>query len=240
MFKQLALSFLFFGLSSTDQDGLKEIRETINTWNWDVQCWGEQNVLNQRLSERRSCEYCMQLPTEPLVTGSFLRNNIGPYSYPLQPAALPTNFIQSPYLTNILSPSLIRGKRHAYTVNNKIHEFLEDVEDFTHQWDSKLSNLTCVLKTMGYINEDLTLNRAAFEIEFFKKIDISATDNLADPIWRQKTTGMLTDCIDTSNSIPQSKIDNNPISRRYGPLSRCMLFMKCAKVGEYNRSYVFF
>ena len=83
---------------------------------------------------------------------------------------------------------------------------------------------------MGYINEDYTLNRPAFEIEFFTKIDISATDNLADPIWRQNTTGMFRDCIDTSNSVPQSQIDNNPVSRRYGPLARCMIFVKCAKV----------
>ena len=165
-------------------------------------CWREDLV-----SIACSCQLNLQSPEHFLVTTLD------------QPAALPTNFKKSPYLTNILSPSLIRGKRQAYTVNNKIHEFLEDVEDFTHQWDSKLSNLTCVLKTMGYINEDLTLNRAAFETEFFKKIDVSATDNLADPIWRQKTTGMLTDCIDTSNSIPQSQIDNNPLSRRYGPLA---------------------
>ena len=194
-----------------------KIKDTINTYNWDVKCWGEQNVLQQRLVEKTACEYCMQLPTEPLVTGQFLQNNLGPYSFPLQPASLPTNFLNTPtvsipYLNNIASPYLNRGKRHADI--NKVHEFLEDVEDFTHTWDSKLSNLTCTLKSMGLLNADFTMNRA-LATEFFNTLDLTGTQNLADPVWRQKTSGMSSDCFDLSAYVPKSHIDNNPVSRRY-------------------------
>eukprot|EP00092_Neocalanus_flemingeri_P033293 GFUD01036206.1.p1 GENE.GFUD01036206.1~~GFUD01036206.1.p1 ORF type:complete len:188 (+),score=40.73 GFUD01036206.1:19-582(+) len=187
MLKQVVLSFLFLGLSSGQEKSLMEIRDTINTWNWDVKCWGEQNVLNQRLWEKRSCEHCMQLPTEPLVTGQFVQSNLRSYSFPLQPASLPTNFLQTPantiaYVNPYLNNLVYRGKRQAYASNNNIQEFLENVEDFTHLWDSKLSNLTCVLKTMGIISADFTLNRALFETEYFKTLDLSATENLADPV----------------------------------------------------------
>ena len=135
--QQVAITALFFCNVFADQDGLEEVKDFINTYNWDVQCWGEQNVLNQRLLERRSCEYCMQLPTVPLLTSLFQQNNLVPYLNTFQPSALPTNFVQSPYLTNMLSPTLLRGKRQAYAATNKVVEFLEEVDDFTDLWDSK-------------------------------------------------------------------------------------------------------
>merc|ERR1711892_334104 len=58
---------------------------------------------------------------------------------------------------------------------------------------------------------------------------LSATDNLADPVWRQKMSGMWTDCIDAAEPLPQSLLDNNPISRMMGPLARFNCFMKCKK-----------
>ena len=233
MFIKQVFALLFIGYSFGEEEALEDVRDYINTWNWDVECWGEQNVLKQRLHERKSSEYCLQLPTVPITTNQFTKGGLFPYlRHPasLQPISVPTNYVQSPYISRVLSPSLIRGKRQAYTSSNDIREFLEEVEEFAEEWDTKLSNLTCVLKTMGYMNEDFTLKRASFQSEFFSKIDITATDNLADPVWRQKTTGMLGDCLDTAGSVPPTQIDNNPVSRKYGPLARVAIFVKCAKV----------
>ena len=60
--------------------------------------------------------------------------------------------------------------------------------------------------------------------------DISATDNLADPVWRARMTTMFNDCIDIAETIPQALLDNNTLSRIMGPLARFMKFNMCKKV----------
>ena len=107
---------------------------------------------------------------------------------------------------------------------------MENAENFKEESESKISNLTCVLKTMGTIDSNLKINRAMFATEIWKMQDNYATESIGDPVWRQKMSEMWTDCIDMAESVPQSIIDNNPAMRMMGPLARFMKFARCKKV----------
>ena len=123
------------------------------------------------------------------------------------------------------------GKRAAANdMSEHMEQFMENAENFKEECESKISNLTCVLQSTGVIDSNFKINRAMFETEIWKMQDLSATDNLADPVWRSKMSEMWTDCIDMAESIPQALIDNNPIMRMMGPLARFMKFMMCKKV----------
>merc|ERR1712106_975466 len=78
---------------------------------------------------------------------------------------------------------------------------MENAADFKVGVESKMSNLSCVLQSMGAIDADFKINREILTTDIWKMQDLYATDNLADPVWRAKMTTMFTDCIDLAESI---------------------------------------
>ena len=239
MFKAALLASVFLGLSNGKPETLKKIKNHINKWNWDVQCWGENNVVKHRMMLKNVCEQCMQMPTNEMPKSAPLKKML--HATPMQAAHIPSNFLNVPASTYSLgypyanayhlnSPYIAHHGKRSAGMSNNLEEFLENAEVFKEGCESKISNLTCILKTMGAIDSDFKINRAMFETEIWKMKDLSATDNVADPVWRQKMSGMWTDCIDAAESLPQSLLDNNPISRMMGPLARFNCFMKCKKV----------
>ena len=80
----------------------KKIKKTLNNWNWDVECWGEENVLQQRQFESSAGEMCNQKQMEnpPLTIRTFppviaLRNfapTAGADSYRWRDLGLPYNY----------------------------------------------------------------------------------------------------------------------------------------------------
>ena len=81
----------------------KKIRQTLNNWNWDVKCWGEENVLQQRKFEFSTGEMCneRQMENPPLISKispSVVapRNfapTVGAYSYRWRNLGLPYNYL---------------------------------------------------------------------------------------------------------------------------------------------------
>ena len=60
----LAIAFLFYliPLGMSAGNTLKEIERYINKWNWDVECWGENNVIKQRMMVKRVSKECVEIP----------------------------------------------------------------------------------------------------------------------------------------------------------------------------------
>eukprot|EP00090_Calanus_glacialis_P013944 TRINITY_DN22580_c0_g1_i1.p1 TRINITY_DN22580_c0_g1~~TRINITY_DN22580_c0_g1_i1.p1 ORF type:complete len:164 (-),score=46.92 TRINITY_DN22580_c0_g1_i1:101-538(-) len=85
---------------------------------------------------------------------------------------------------------------------------------------------------MGAINSNNKINREMFATGIWKDKDNYATENIADPVWRQKMSKMWTDCVDMAESIPQAVIENNYLLRMMEPLARFMKFAKCKKNAE--------
>ena len=81
----------------------KKIRQTLNNWNWDVKCWGEENALQQRKFESSAGEMCNQKKMEnpPLsskISPSVVapRNfapSVGADSYRWRNLGLPYNYL---------------------------------------------------------------------------------------------------------------------------------------------------
>merc|ERR1712013_890026 len=87
-----------------------------------------------------------------------------------------------------------------------------------------------LMAASGAFDADFKINRNMFTNDIWTMQDLSATDNLADPVWRAKMTTMFNDCIDMAESIPQALLDNNPLTRMMGPLARFMKFNMCKKM----------
>ena len=249
MLKSALLATLCLGLSTGSMETMMKIKNHINTWNWDVQCWGEINVAMFRMMEKIVCEQCMQMPTDAPVS-QYVPKMAALHSSPIQNSIVPANFQQLPAATYNLgypyanawghqSPyAHHHGKRGANDAFFDAEEFMQNAMKLKEDSASKMSNLTCILKSMGVIDSDYKINRAMFETEIWGMKDLSATSNLADPVWRQKMSGMWTDCIDMAESLPQTMLDNNPIYRMMGPLARFCKFNKCKKVR--NLSMLFY
>jgi len=117
-----------------------------------------------------------------------------------------------------------RGKREV-----DAEEFKQQAAQFKEDWECKISNLTCVLKTMGVIDDEYKMNLEFIQENFWAMKDLSATDNLADPVWREKASGLWTDCCHAAEALPQETLDNCPMTRMFGPLGRFIKFLQCKK-----------
>ena len=48
---------------------MKKIEDHLKTWNCDVACWGERNVVKHKQMETEMMEKCMLQPVNPLMVG---------------------------------------------------------------------------------------------------------------------------------------------------------------------------
>ena len=63
-------------------DNKKKIQQTLNNWNWDVKCWGEENVLQQRKFESSAGEICNQIQMEnPPLTSIMSTSVVAPRNF---------------------------------------------------------------------------------------------------------------------------------------------------------------
>ena len=76
------------------------------------------------------------------------------------------------------------------------------------------------------------MNLEFIQENFWAMKDLSATDNLADPVWREKASGLWTDCCHAAEALPQETLDNCPVTRMFGPLGRFIKFLQCKKVSS--------
>ena len=96
MIKSALLVSVLIGLSYGGPETLKKIKDHIDTWNWDVQCWGENNVVQHKMMEKNVCEQCMHTPINTAIKAKPLQHKIQAlHSSPLM-QQIPANFMQVP------------------------------------------------------------------------------------------------------------------------------------------------
>jgi len=110
-------------------------------------------------------------------------------------------------------------------------DFIE-AQELKDLWTAKLSNVTCMFKGMGMIDDKYNIQRDFFQTDIWQMLDLSAARHLSDPVWREKLSQAYSDCADIAEPIPQMVFDNDPEMRILGPLARYMDFWKCAKKAE--------
>ena len=91
------------------------------------------------------------------------------------------------------------------------------------EWNSKMGNLTCVLKELEYLNQEGEINTERFTIEDVTKT-FKDTNAGADPVFLQKMSTKMNDCYAISESWPQSTLNENDFKKKYG---RHMVFFTC-------------
>merc|ERR1712228_908081 len=173
------------------------------------------NVIRHKEMETEAMKKCMAEPIHPLIKGKSQAVATPKLMSLMKPTMqyhhhVPTNFqklyVPAAYPYNVIHSTHF-GKRSVHDAS----EFLENAVEFKESVLSKMSNLSCVLQTMGAIDADFNINRDMFNKDIWSMQDLTATDNLADPVWRSKMTTMFNDCIDAAESLPESIFENNPM-----------------------------
>ena len=85
MIKSIFIATVALGSSYCSPDTMKKIEDHLKTWNWDVACWGEANVVKHKQMETDLMEKCMLEPVSPLMKGQ--SQAITPKKLPLMAAS---------------------------------------------------------------------------------------------------------------------------------------------------------
>ena len=83
----IALLFHLIPLGMSTGKTMQEIERFINKWNWDVKCWGENNVIKQRMTVQRVSEECMKIPMNKNPDFQLPENNMVALHPPPTPGA---------------------------------------------------------------------------------------------------------------------------------------------------------
>ena len=137
---------------------MKKIKDHIDTWNWDVQCWGESNVVQHKMMEKNVCEQCMHTPINVAIKAKPLKHKMQAlHSSPLM-QQIPANFMQVPasnyHLGYPYGNTRAHNNRHQHHHGKRasVNDMSEHMEQFfKEEYKSKISNLTCVLRSTGVI-----------------------------------------------------------------------------------------
>jgi len=224
--------FLLSAVSLCSGGGMKQMEELvdhINGWNWDVACWGEDNVAAHRKKMYEVCEMCSQeeqmdmtsLPAASLQMKRYkpLQKMAMQKMQTMQHGSYKPMYVQ-PYSWTHLSPIHHLGKR-----SSDPQEMLANFAEFKEDMTSKISNLTCVLANMGMLNKDtLQVNMDMFREGMWAEMDLSQS-MAADPEWREKLVHCWETCHSIAMSIPQEALNEDPVMKVFG---RQKIFMKCA------------
>ena len=205
---------------------MKEMREYLDCWNWDSECWGEANVEKFMKMEESLTMQCLNTPVNdglrmaPLKMASMGSYQLASTQYaPMRAVQMP---LYNPFhLNGMYAYSHGRKKRSADNI---------DAQELKDLWTAKVSNLTCFMKGMGVIDEEYNIQMDFLKTGVWQMKDLTAASHLADPVWREKMSQSWTDCAEIAQAMPESALDNCPIARMFGPLGRSMKFLMCKKV----------
>jgi len=207
---------------------MKEMKEYLNMWNWDSECWGESNVEKWMEMEQSLTQQCLQTPlndglrTAPLqapVMGSF---QVQRQYAPLRAVPMYNNY---PFVNTLGNTMFSYGrKKRAADMEYIGAQELKDL------WTAKVSNLTCFMKGMGVIDDQYKIQKEFLKNGVWQMKDLRAAEHLSDSVWTTKMSQSWCDCAEIAEAIPQSALDNCPIARMFGPMARTMKFLMCKKM----------
>merc|ERR1712079_252485 len=118
---------------------------------------------------------------------------------------------------------------YSYGRRKRAAEYI-DAQELKDMGTAKVSNLTCFMKGMGVIDDQYTIQKEFLKSGVWAMKDLRAAEHLSDSVWTQKMSQSWCDCAEMAAAIPQSALDNCPISRMFGPMARTMKFLMCKKM----------
>merc|ERR1711892_214786 len=124
-------------------------------------------------------------------------------------------------------------KGHSQAVTPKMLALMSSpTMQYAHHIPSNFQQMPASTYSLGYPYPNLV---SPFKAHYGKRSagDMSVfMENAADfkDGVESKMSTMFTDCIDLAESIPQTFLDNNPLTRMMGPLARFMKFNMCKKM----------
>ena len=235
-------------VAASSHEMMKKIHKDMMVMNSMTACWGKGNMMLYKMAVWEATEQCMQenhsnllKPANPIL--SLLNQNQEAETLPF-PVNNNNPFLSSSRLNNnpfksSSSSSKLNAWANIWNSRNKrqvegllqpteedFKEFLMDFEDFKGDIASKMGNLTCVMKKMDMLDNNLQVNMKAYSGDMWSKIDLSQTMAGEDAEWRNMLETHYKDCYDIARSFPQSALNRNPLTKVFG---RHMVFFKCAK-----------
>merc|ERR1711944_313504 len=223
---------------------MKKIHKDMMVMNSMTACWGKGNMMLYKMAVWEATDQYMQenhsnllKPANPIL--SLLNQNQEAETLPF-PVNNNNPFLSSSRLNSNpfkASSSKLNAWANIWNGRTKrqvegllqpteedFKEFLMDFEDFKGDIASKMGNLTCVLKKMNALDDNLQINMKEYTGDFWNKIDLSQTMAGEDPEWRNMLVTSYKDCYDIARSWPQSTL-NKPIDeglwKTHGLLQVC-------------------
>merc|ERR1719308_308141 len=217
-------------LSCGESDMEKKIWRDINSFNNQLICWGQKNVMKYTAALHQAMEECTDFGKP--------RN---PFTKPANPFAqiqqgfqtLPAN--AGDRWQKIFKKLINRSKRQAEE-GGLLNATEEDEEEFRMNlahWKldlaSSIGNMTCVLSKLNMLDENLQVNMDLYTTDMWEETDLSETLAGEDPEWRNSMVSGYRDCYDITQNWPQENLDRNPFTKVFG---RHYVFFQCAKSVE--------
>merc|ERR1712051_623513 len=225
-------------VAASSHEMMKKIHKDMMVMNSMTACWGKGNMMLYKMAVWEATEQCMQenhsnllKPANPIL--SLLNQNQDAETLPF-PVNSNNPFKSSSSKLNAWS-NIWNGRTKRQVegllqpTEEDFKEFLADFEDFKGDIASKMGNLTCVMKKMDMLDNNLQVNMKAYSGDMWNKIDLTQTMAGEDSEWRNMLETHYKDCYDIARSFPQSALNRNPLTKVFG---RHMVFFKCAKKAE--------
>ena len=204
---------------------MKEMKEYLDTWNWDSECWGEANVEKFMKMEENLAMQCLATPVNDGLRMARLEMPAMATFQPAMRPFAPMRAVQMPVYNSY--PFL--NTMYSYGRRKRSADYI-DAQELKDLWTAKVSNLTCFMKGMGVIDDQYNIQMDFLKTGVWEMKDLSAASHLADPVWREKMSQSWCDCAEIAQAMPQTALDNCPIARMFGPMGRSMKFLMCKKV----------
>merc|ERR1739838_3358 len=204
-------------VAASSHEMMKKIHKDMMVMNSMTACWGKGNMMLYKMAIWEATEQCMQENHSNLLKPA---NPIKSSSSKLSAWSNIWNGRTKRQVDGLLQPT-----------EEDFKEFLADFEDFKGDIASKMGNLTCVMKKMDMLDNNLQVNMKAYSGDVWNKIDLSQTMAGEDAEWRDMLETHYKDCYDIARSFPQSALNRNPLTKVFG---RHMVFFKCGKNDNYD------
>jgi len=237
-------------VAASSHEMMKKIHKDMMVMNSMTACWGKGNMMLYKMAIWEATEQCMQenhsnllKPANPIL--SLLNQESETLPFPVNnnnPFLSSSKLQNNPFKSSRVSNNKVNAWQNIWNNRNKrqvegllqpteedFKEFLADFEDFKGDIASKMGNLTCVMKKMDMLDNNLQVNMKAYSGDMWNKIDLSQTMAGQDAEWRDMLETHYKDCYDIARSFPQSALNRNPLTKVFG---RHMVFFKCAKKAE--------
>jgi len=154
-----------------------------------------------------------------LSTANLLRNTLPAYTIP--------SFVYTP----VTNQGVLYGRKKRQTaedIQQFSDEFNGQLVKYMNEFETKMGNLSCVLKEMGILDAEGNVDPAAISYEKLVA-EMSETTAGKEPGFLRKLADEWSDCLEVSNVWPQNSLNRNEFMMKHG---RQYVFFECMKRTE--------